>query len=232
MVELRDTRATELVEHVGAGTSMGAVVSERDLVVRCRERKQNGEKIVLVAGIFDLLHPGHVRLLEQARDYGDVLVTAVLDDASVRAVVAAEQSEKQTEMQASELKSAAHGGAEAQLGRSAYRRGAEFLPRQAGAEKARARGVQRPVIPGAERAEVLAALAAVDYAVEIGIDSLPELLAQLRPDVAVESAEPSSPALLADAAKGTGVKLVRIPFEPGHSTAGIIERIVQLSGSE
>jgi cytidyltransferase-like protein len=217
MVELRDTRAIGRAEYAGAGTSMGAVVSERDLVVRCRERKQNGEKIVLVAGIFDLLHPGHVRLLEQAREHGDVLVAAVLDDASVRVVLAAEQSDRRIA---------------ASVATNVYRRGAEYLPRQAGAEKARGRGVQRPVTPGAERAEILAALAAVDYAVEIGIDSLPELLAQLKPDVAVESAEPSSPALLADAAKGTGVKLVRIPFEPGHSTAGIIERIVQLSGSE
>lgn len=188
---------------------MGKVVSEQELIVRCRERKEDGEKIVFVAGIFELLHPGHVRLLEQARDRGDVLVAAVLDDASARDVLAA----------ASEPI-------------NVYRRG---LPQRAGAETARQKppklGVERPVTPAAERAEILAALAAVDYAVEIGIDSLPELLAQLRPDVVVENAEPSSPALVA-AAERAGVELVRIASEPGHSTAGIIERIVQLSGSE
>ncbi|HTU35709.1 MAG TPA: adenylyltransferase/cytidyltransferase family protein [Candidatus Acidoferrum sp.] len=171
---------------------MGKVVSEQELILRCRERKGNGEKIVFVGGIFDLLHPGHVRLLEQARDYGDVLVVAVLNDASARSVVAAEPMRKNS----------------------------------------RAIGVQRPITPAAERVEILAALAAVDHATEVGVDALRELLAGIGPDVAVEHAEPSGPTLLAGAANKSGTRFVRIPFEPGHSTAGIIERIVQLSGSE
>jgi rfaE bifunctional protein nucleotidyltransferase chain/domain len=40
---------------------------------------------VCARGSFDLLHPGHIRLLEQARSLGDILVVAVRSDASARA---------------------------------------------------------------------------------------------------------------------------------------------------
>ena len=40
--------------------------------------------MVFTNGCYDLLHPGHVRLLEQARSLGDVLILALNSDASVR----------------------------------------------------------------------------------------------------------------------------------------------------
>jgi len=40
--------------------------------------------VVFTNGCYDLLHPGHVRLLEQARSFGDVLILALNSDASVR----------------------------------------------------------------------------------------------------------------------------------------------------
>jgi rfaE bifunctional protein nucleotidyltransferase chain/domain len=40
--------------------------------------------VVFTNGCYDLLHPGHVRLLEQARSLGDVLVLGLNTDASVR----------------------------------------------------------------------------------------------------------------------------------------------------
>jgi D-beta-D-heptose 7-phosphate kinase/D-beta-D-heptose 1-phosphate adenosyltransferase len=43
-----------------------------------------GQRIVFTNGCFDLLHIGHLRLLEEARAMGDLLVVAVNDDASVR----------------------------------------------------------------------------------------------------------------------------------------------------
>jgi rfaE bifunctional protein nucleotidyltransferase chain/domain len=46
--------------------------------------KQEGRTVVFTNGCYDLLHPGHVRLLEQARSLGDVLVLALNSDASVR----------------------------------------------------------------------------------------------------------------------------------------------------
>lgn len=45
-----------------------------------------GRSIVFTNGVFDLLHAGHVRYLETARGFGDVLIVAVNADASVRAI--------------------------------------------------------------------------------------------------------------------------------------------------
>ncbi len=45
-----------------------------------------GQKLVFTNGVFDLLHVGHVRYLEQARGLGDALVVAINSDASVRAL--------------------------------------------------------------------------------------------------------------------------------------------------
>ncbi len=46
--------------------------------------QQLGKKIVFTNGVFDLLHPGHVELLQFARAQGDILVVGINDDASVR----------------------------------------------------------------------------------------------------------------------------------------------------
>jgi D-glycero-beta-D-manno-heptose 1-phosphate adenylyltransferase len=46
--------------------------------------KQEGKVVVFTNGCYDLLHPGHIRLLEQARSLGDVLVLALNSDASVK----------------------------------------------------------------------------------------------------------------------------------------------------
>ena len=49
------------------------------------EWRRQGRRIVFTNGVFDLLHPGHVRYLQAARAHGDVLVVAVNSDRSVRA---------------------------------------------------------------------------------------------------------------------------------------------------
>ncbi|MCB9383798.1 MAG: D-glycero-beta-D-manno-heptose 1-phosphate adenylyltransferase [Bryobacterales bacterium] len=61
----------------------GAVAREELLEMRREWRKQN-KTVVFTNGCFDLLHPGHVRLLEAARALGDVLVVAINSDESVR----------------------------------------------------------------------------------------------------------------------------------------------------
>src|SRR5438309_6583833 len=43
-----------------------------------------GRKVVFTNGCYDILHPGHIRLLETARSMGDVLVLGLNTDASVR----------------------------------------------------------------------------------------------------------------------------------------------------
>jgi len=42
------------------------------------------EKVVFTNGVFDLLHPGHIQLLQFARNQGDLLVVGINDDVSVR----------------------------------------------------------------------------------------------------------------------------------------------------
>ena len=46
--------------------------------------KREGRRVVFTNGCYDLLHPGHVRLLEEARSLGDLLILALNSDASVR----------------------------------------------------------------------------------------------------------------------------------------------------
>jgi rfaE bifunctional protein nucleotidyltransferase chain/domain len=48
-------------------------------------RRRRGQRIVFTNGVFDLLHPGHVRYLQAARALGDVLVVALHSDRLVRA---------------------------------------------------------------------------------------------------------------------------------------------------
>jgi rfaE bifunctional protein nucleotidyltransferase chain/domain len=49
-------------------------------------QKQLGRKVVFTNGCFDLLHPGHVAYLQEARKLGDFLVVGLNSDASVRAI--------------------------------------------------------------------------------------------------------------------------------------------------
>ena len=63
-----------------AGRDLASVLA---LVARTRER---GGTVVFTNGVFDLIHPGHVRYLQSARRLGDVLVVGVNSDRSVRAI--------------------------------------------------------------------------------------------------------------------------------------------------
>ena len=45
-----------------------------------------GGKVVFTNGVFDLLHPGHIRYLQDARTLGDVLIVGINSDRSVRAI--------------------------------------------------------------------------------------------------------------------------------------------------
>jgi rfaE bifunctional protein nucleotidyltransferase chain/domain len=60
--------------------SLSSLVEER------RRWRDEGRLLVLTNGCFDLLHPGHVALLEAARAQGDVLVVAINSDRSVRRI--------------------------------------------------------------------------------------------------------------------------------------------------
>ena len=62
------------------GHSRSSLVEER------RKWREEGRRVVLTNGCFDLLHPGHLTLLEAARAHGDVLVVAINSDRSVRRI--------------------------------------------------------------------------------------------------------------------------------------------------
>src|SRR5205085_2668576 len=63
---------------------MGILYSRPDLIAARAEWKRAGKSVVFTNGCYDLLHPGHIRLLEQARSLGDILILALNSDDSVR----------------------------------------------------------------------------------------------------------------------------------------------------
>lgn len=131
--------------------------------------------VVFTNGVFDLLHVGHVSLLEAARAQGAALIVGVNSDASVR-----------------------------RLGK----------------------GTERPLVPEAERARVLAALACVDGVVLFEEDTPLALIRAVRPDVLVKGAdyEPSQIVGAADV-EGWGGRVVRIPLVPNVSTTELARRM-------
>lgn len=58
--------------------------SVAELLPELAARRQRGETVVFTNGCFDILHPGHVELLEKARQLGSVLVVGVNSDRSIR----------------------------------------------------------------------------------------------------------------------------------------------------
>ena len=55
-----------------------------EAILRFGREKRNGRRVVFTNGCFDLLHPGHIGSLEQARALGDALIVGLNSDASVR----------------------------------------------------------------------------------------------------------------------------------------------------
>lgn len=69
-----------------SGSSRRGILDRVELLEECGRARRRGERIVLTNGCFDILHEGHVRCLADARSYGDRLIVAVNDDASVAAL--------------------------------------------------------------------------------------------------------------------------------------------------
>jgi D-beta-D-heptose 7-phosphate kinase/D-beta-D-heptose 1-phosphate adenosyltransferase len=61
-----------------------AVLTLEEAILWFGRGKRNGRRIVFTNGCFDLLHPGHIRSLELARQLGDALIVGLNSDASVR----------------------------------------------------------------------------------------------------------------------------------------------------
>ncbi len=65
---------------------MRRVLSTSEAVAWREELGRQGKRVVFTNGVFDILHPGHVRYLAAARSHGDALIVAINSDRSVRAI--------------------------------------------------------------------------------------------------------------------------------------------------
>jgi rfaE bifunctional protein nucleotidyltransferase chain/domain len=152
------------------------ILTLAELVQRAAEIRANGRRLVLTNGCFDLLHVGHIRYLQQARELGDLLVVAVNGDESVRAL----------------------------------------------------KGAGRPLNSAEDRAEVLAALACVDFVTIFPARRATAVIEALRPaiyvkggDYTIESLDPEEVAAL----KHAGAEIRTLALVPGKSTSGLIARM-------
>lgn len=153
---------------------MGVIVSRQALLALRAKWRREGKIVVFTNGCYDVLHPGHIRLLERAKSLGDVLVLALNTDASVR----------------------------------------------------RLKGPTRPLIGEQERAELAAALAAVDVVTFFDEDTPTELIAAVLPDVLVKGADWSHFIAGREEVERAGGKVLALPLEPGYSTTGIVDEIL------
>ena len=138
------------------------------------EWKRSGKTVVFTNGCYDILHPGHIRLLESARSLGDILILALNTDASVQ----------------------------------------------------RLKGPTRPLVSQAERAELAAALEAVDAVTFFDEDTPRELIARVLPDILVKGADWSHFIAGREEVEAAGGKVLALPLEPGYSTTGILEDVL------
>lgn len=91
--------------------------------------------------------------------------------------------------------------------------------------RAQHKGSDRPITPEADRAELVAALTAVDAVVIFDDDTPLEIISAIQPDVLVKGADWASDAIVGrDVVEARGGRVVRIPLAPGYSTTAILER--------
>jgi rfaE bifunctional protein nucleotidyltransferase chain/domain len=63
---------------------VGRFYTREELAAARQVWRREGKTVVFTNGCYDILHPGHIRLLEQARSLGDILILALNTDASVQ----------------------------------------------------------------------------------------------------------------------------------------------------
>ncbi len=90
----------------------------------------------------------------------------------------------------------------------------------------RLKGPERPLVPEDARAEVLAALAAVDLVTTFGEDTPAEVIAALLPDVLVKGADWAPDQVVGrDVVEAHGGRVALIPVVEGFSTTALVERL-------
>jgi rfaE bifunctional protein nucleotidyltransferase chain/domain len=68
---------------LGEILSHPSILTLDEAILQFGREKRNGRRVVFTNGCFDVLHPGHIKTLEQARSLGDALIVAINSDASV-----------------------------------------------------------------------------------------------------------------------------------------------------
>ena len=153
---------------------MGLILDRAELAERMRREREGGRTFAFANGAFDLLHVGHIRYLEAARQQADRLVVAVNDDASVRG----------------------------------------------------AKGPNRPVMPAADRAEVVAALRAVDYVVIFSEPTVAPLLELLKPDVHCKGTDYTLDTVPErETVHGYGGRIAIVGDPKDHSTSALLRKL-------
>jgi len=95
------------------------------------------------------------------------------------------------------------------------------------------KGDRRPLVPQQERAEVVAALASVDYVTVFDETTPLKLIEYLRPDCLVKGGDWREEAVVGrDAVHSWGGKVVIVPLTEGASTTGIVEKIGRIYGED
>ena len=153
---------------------MGQIYTRQQLIALRAEWSRAGKKVVFTNGCYDILHPGHIRLLEAARSLGDVLILALNTDASVQ----------------------------------------------------RLKGPGRPLIPQDQRAELAAALSAVDAVTFFDEDTPRDLIASILPDILIKGADWAHFIAGREEVEAAGGQVLALPLEPGYSTTGILEEVL------
>lgn len=154
-----------------------AKILSRDEVVTQLRIKFATKKICFTSGVFDLLHSGHVKYLQQAKSLADVLVVGLNSDASVRAN----------------------------------------------------KGPKRPINSQSERAQVLAALACVDFVFIFDEVNNNQNIQLFKPDIYAKAGDYSLDKLSsADIVKQYGGRIELIPFVEGLSSSSIIKKIIDI----
>lgn len=145
----------------------------QDLDARLDAWRRQGLRIGFTNGCFDILHPGHVKLMAQARAACDRLVVGVNSDASV----------------------------------------------------SRLKGPERPVQKVQARAEVLAALEAVDLVVVFEEDTPRSLIERVRPHTLIKGADYTREQVVGhEIVEAYGGEVLLVELLPGHSTTDIVKR--------
>jgi D-glycero-beta-D-manno-heptose 1-phosphate adenylyltransferase len=91
------------------------------------------------------------------------------------------------------------------------------------------KGPSRPILPDAERAELIAALRAVDAVVIFDAETPADVVERVKPDVLVKGADWAADAIVGrDTVEARGGKVLRIDLVPGYSTTAIVERVRRL----